>query len=129
VVLEAFGGAKGFGLGLMVEILAGALTGAGVSTEVRSMYRDFEHGGNNGHLVITLDIGQWMSLPAFHDRMERLLCAAESSGESASHRVRLPGQARWDAVALTQSEGLRISARVAETLDTLASRLGIATPW
>ena len=33
-------GAKGYGLALFVELLAGVITGAGISSGVASMYRD-----------------------------------------------------------------------------------------
>ena len=55
-LLFPFGGAKGFGLSLFVEILAGVLSGSGISHEVNSLYNNFDEGGNNGHFILAIDI-------------------------------------------------------------------------
>ncbi len=60
--LLPFGGAKGFGLSLMVEILAGVITGAGIGGGVASMYSDFTRNGDNGHFFIAIDIARLMPL-------------------------------------------------------------------
>ena len=50
--LLPFGGPKGYAIAIMVEILSGVATGAGIAHGVRSMYRDFERGGDNGHFFM-----------------------------------------------------------------------------
>jgi LDH2 family malate/lactate/ureidoglycolate dehydrogenase len=65
-------GAKGFGLGLMVEILAGVLTGAGVTDELGSLYATAEP-GRLGHLFVALAIERFLPLDQYHERLERLL--------------------------------------------------------
>ncbi|MGH8865616.1 MAG: Ldh family oxidoreductase, partial [Burkholderiales bacterium] len=66
--LLPFGGAKGFGLALLVEILAGVLTGAGVGAGVASMYNDFARNGDNGHFLLALDITRWMDIETYNAR-------------------------------------------------------------
>ena len=90
--LLPFGGPKGFGLSLMVEILAGVITGAGVGDGVASMYSDFTRNGGNGHFMLALDIASFMSMSDYHARFDRLVAILKASGG----HVLLPGQVRWE---------------------------------
>jgi ureidoglycolate dehydrogenase (NAD+) len=90
--LLPFGGPKGFGLSLMVELLAGVITGAGVGDGVASMYNDFSRGGGNGHFVIALDIARFMPLENYHARFDGLVAMLKASGG----HVLLPGEVRWE---------------------------------
>ncbi len=103
--LLPFGGAKGFGLALMVEILAGVLTGAGVSDDVASMYNDFARNGDNGHFMLALDVRRWMSLDAYYARFEALVAAIKGSGED----VLLPGEVRWENYRDNHANGLTVN--------------------
>ena len=49
------GGAKGFGLALLVEALAGVLTGAGVGPEVTGTVSDSDRASDVGHLFLVFD--------------------------------------------------------------------------
>jgi LDH2 family malate/lactate/ureidoglycolate dehydrogenase len=97
--LLPFGGAKGFGLALLVEILAGVIAGAGIGNGVASMYNDFTRHGDNGHFMLALDIARFMPLEDYHARFEALVAMLKASGGD----VLLPGEVRWqnwrDAVA------------------------------
>lgn len=119
--LLPFGGAKGFGLALIVEILAGMLTGAGVGAGVGSMYNDFTRGGDNGHFLLAIDIGRWMTAAQFEDRFAGLAAAIEASGPGA----RLPGAARWDAEARSRREGISLDERQWQAVHALAAAAGV----
>ena len=90
--LLPFGGPKGFGLSLMVELLAGIITGAGVGQGVASMYQDFGRNGGNGHFVLALDIARFMPLAEYHARFDGLVAMLKASGG----HVLLPGEVRWE---------------------------------
>jgi len=102
--LLPFGGAKGFGLALMVEILAGVLTGAGVGEGVASMYNDLSRNGGNGHLMLALDVTRWMSLEEYYARFETLIAAIKASGGN----VLLPGEVRWQNYHNALANGVQI---------------------
>jgi LDH2 family malate/lactate/ureidoglycolate dehydrogenase len=80
--LAPLGGAKGFGLGLLVELLAGVITGAGTVTATRRVP------GNGGLFVAfrsTLLGGDEVQLSA------EVQAVAEHVVASAPQRVRIPG--------------------------------------
>lgn len=123
-VLLPFGGAKGYALAVMVEILGGVATGAGISHGVRSMYRDFQRGGDNGHFFLAIDVGALMPMAHFHQRMELLAKALAGCGGV------LPGEARWRHWANTQSAGgVRLDHATVAALTDLARTTGAVTPW
>lgn len=119
--LLPFGGAKGFGLALLVEVLAGVLTGAGTGAGVASMYEDFNRGGDNGHLLLAIDISRWMSRAAFDARFETLVAAVRASGPA----TRLPGEMRWKAFARAEREGVELREEHWRAMVKLASAAGI----
>ena len=90
--LLPFGGPKGFGLALLVEILSGVITGAGVGDGVASMYQDFARNGGNGHFLLALDIARFLPIETYHARFDGLVAALKSSGG----HVLLPGEIRWE---------------------------------
>ncbi len=128
--LLPFGGAKGFGLALLVEIFCGVLTGAGISHQVNSMYKDFEHGGQNGHFCLAMDIGRFMPRELFFERMEMLVDFVKASAEGFADRtILLPGERRWEAYAETTRNGIELDAKTVDMLSRLAQERNIPLPW
>ena len=120
-------GPKGFGLALMVEVLSGVLTGAGIASQVASMYKDFEQHGNSGHFILTLDVARWMPLETFYERLDLLTQMVAGSGEEGT--VRLPGEARWEAMAENREKGIPLEDKTAAALRDLAEEAGVAIAW
>ncbi len=113
-------GAKGFGLALMVEVLAGVLTGAGISRQVGSLYRDFERGGDSGHFFLALDVARWMPGGDFLDRMEMMVAMVCGGSDT-----RLPGELRWDRFDENRARGIPLNATTTQVLRGLADDLGV----
>ncbi|MDC0663125.1 Ldh family oxidoreductase [Marinobacter sp. SS21] len=114
-ILAPFGGAKGYAVGLVVEILSGVLSGAGFSHQVRSMYKDFEQPGNNGHFFCVIDIARLMPLEAFVGRMELLVEWLRQSGEA----VLYPGEQRAATLRQSQQQGIQVDDDVWSSLQVL----------
>ncbi|QPC99130.1 MULTISPECIES: Ldh family oxidoreductase [Qipengyuania] len=120
-------GAKGFGLAIMVEILSGVLTGAGIGGEVRSMYHDLDRAGANGHFMLAIDIARWMPIEEFGARME-MLCRWLLP-EDAPEGARLPGDARWSEIARSHADGVLVEDRTLGEIERLADELGLQPAW
>ncbi|MGH6820436.1 MAG: Ldh family oxidoreductase, partial [Methylocella sp.] len=123
--LLPFGGAKGFGLSLLVEILAGVITGAGVGDGVASMYNDFARSGGNGHFLLALDIKRWMDIETYHARFEPLVASIKASGE----HVLLPGEVRWENYRESLQNGIALDAVAAGNARKAALAVGLTAPW
>jgi len=122
--LLPFGGAKGYGLALMVEILAGVIAGAGISHGVKSMYRDLATGGDNGHLMMAIDINSLMPLETYYFRLEgliELIKASQPDGE-----VLLPGEIRWRNYHHHDQHGVELQTGLVAALSDLAGPVGLS---
>ena len=125
--LTPFGGAKGFGIGLMVEILAGILSGAGFSHGVKSTYSDFEAQSDSGHCFIAIDPARFLPQEDYHLRLESLISMVKASGHQKGD-VRLPGEVRWDCYRENCRSGICIPAKVLSELCDLSATLGVEGP-
>ncbi len=114
-------GAKGFGLALMVEVLAGVLSGGAMATQVGSLYRDFERSGDSGHFFMALDVSRWMAPDAFLDRMEMLVAMVRTGNDA----VRLPGEMRWSLFEENRLRGIPLTDPVVGSLRDLADEYGV----
>ena len=120
IVLKPFGGAKGFSLSLIVEILSGILAGAGVGFGVNSMYKDQTLPGENGHFLMALDVSNWGSLVHFVDRVSLLEDSMTDLGQT-----RWPGAERADIRRDALENGVQISGSTMTTLNDLAESLNL----
>ncbi|MGH7494845.1 MAG: Ldh family oxidoreductase [bacterium] len=128
--LLPFGGPKGFCVGLMVEILSGVLTGAGVSHGVASMYEDFSRPANSGHFFVALDLAQFMPLPLYYERIAQLLALIKAAGKAGeAEGVLIPGETRWRIFSEQKVKGVLIDQKTAAGLTILAQQYRVAVPW
>lgn len=104
------GGAKGFGLGLLVELLAAGLGGGNFGIEASS-FGD-EHGGPPGVGQLFVAIDPERLAPGFTERIEGLFAVLCSEPG-----VRLPGDRRIDARRAAERDGVDVPDAVLETLE------------
>lgn len=109
--MAPFGGAKGAGLALMVEVLAAGLTGANFSKDASPYAKTDGPPPGVGQCVVAFDPDAFA--PGFLDRIEDLATAM-----LAQDGVRLPGDRRLAARQRNLAEGVEIDdallARIAE---------------
>ena len=129
-VLLSFGGAKGYGLTLMIEILSSVISGAVFSTEVNSMFTDFDKSGENGHFFIAIDISRFINMDIYYERTETLFSAIKNSkGELADREVMIPGEARWVEYAKNQVEGIPLDEATVKALRNLSREYHVPVPF
>ena len=122
-------GPKGYALALLVEVLAGVLTGAAFGPHVRNMYTDWTSGSDIGHLLIAIDPGAFGDRDAFLKRMAQM--AAEILAVppvEGSAGPRLPGARRHALAADASRSGLSYSPTVWGELEKLARETGVPLP-
>ena len=114
--LLPFGGIaahKGFGLSVIVDILAGALTGAGCSQG-----EDARVG--NGLFVLVLNVASFRGFPGFSAEIERFIEYLKSAKRAAGvDAIRMPGERGWKAQRKREQEGIPIDAKTWEQIQAL----------
>lgn len=106
--LLPLGGHKGFALALLVEVLSGVLSAAGVGPEVSGTFVESDRESNVGHCVVAIDPAPLV--PGFAERMDRLTEDIRRLGG------RVPGDRRHSERARRLTEGIDLSDELVEEL-------------
>jgi LDH2 family malate/lactate/ureidoglycolate dehydrogenase len=88
-----FGGPKGYALSLMIDIMAGALTGAGFGPRINSLYDNFDEPQDVGAFFQLIDISQFAEPAAFKANIDRMVEEIKSSRRAqGTEEIFLPGE-------------------------------------
>lgn len=118
-VLLPFGGHKGFGLSMMIEILGGVLSG--IAPSALPAYR-----GGNGTLLIALNIASFSPLERYRDQVEDLCAAIKGSPlAEGTDEVLLPGEPERRAHARRSEQGISLADQTWHEIAELAADLGV----
>jgi amino acid adenylation domain-containing protein len=111
------GGHKGYGLAFMIEILAGALTGAGYCAD-HGRQSSGRHGGTDiGHLFVVIDPDTLMGSGEFLQRLDDIVAQTRSSGKvDGVEEIFVPGEMEFRARSQNLTSGIPLP-------DTLVERL------
>ncbi|MGH2344279.1 MAG: Ldh family oxidoreductase [Chloroflexota bacterium] len=117
--LLPFGAYKGYAMGVMVELLAGALSGAAPSCLP-------EYNSGNGTLMVAFNIATFQPLAQFMDQATRFSAVVGSSQPATgSAGVLLPGDPATEARRQRGLTGIPLPAATWQALHDLAARLGL----
>lgn len=112
--LSPLGGAKGYGLGLMVELMAAGLTGGNWAFEAPQFGNNEGSYPNVGQTFIAIDPAKTGGA-AYTERVEHMLGAL-----LFQDGVRLPGQRRADFRAGAESNGIKVPEALIEKINGLS---------
>ena len=106
--LLPFGGSvsahKGFGLSVLIDILSGALTGAGCSQS-----EDARVG--NGLFVLVINVASFRGFPGFSAEIQRFIEYLKSAKRIAGFAaIRMPGERGWEEQRRRERDGIPIDA-------------------
>lgn len=117
-MLLPFGAHKGYGLALLVEMLAGALTGAGCTSS-----KEFET-GSNGAFMMATDVGSFMPLNKFTRRVDNLLKKTKRTPPALGHKeVLIPGERGFRTEEQRLKKGIFVSDETWQRISMLAEDL------
>ena len=122
-LLTSIGGPKGYGLALVAEILAGALTGSPVG---RDSHSHRHRTGGVGHLAIAIQPEIFISRGDFDTAVEHLCTQiVETPSADPGGRVYIPGELGWETFDRRSREGIPLPQALYDELNRLATRLGV----
>jgi LDH2 family malate/lactate/ureidoglycolate dehydrogenase len=124
--LLPIGDHKGYGLALIVGLLAGTLQGAAMGREVIDFNKDHVTRTNTGQAILVIDLRAFGDPAAFKARVDTIARDIRSSERlEGVDRVWLPGEQSHERRERYAVEGIPVSPGVAGDLVTLAAELGI----
>mgnify|MGYP000321379563 CR=1 FL=1 len=129
VAVRPVGGPKGYGLGIVVDVLSGLLSGAGPSPSVGPLYDDFDRPMRLGHFVGAIDVATFRETAEFKrelgDYIDQLKAVEPREGFD---EVKLPGELEFERLREQQREGVALQPSTVESLESLASEYGVSFP-
>ena len=126
--LLPFGGYKGFGLEVMVEILSSILTGMNFGRHIVKMYPLTGRKRQLGHFFVAININSFIPLAKFKKNLKAM--CDELRNEPAfvkSRRVVVPGDPEKKYFVIRSREGIPMAQPLVAEFRQLAEELGLKT--
>lgn len=125
--LMPIGGYKGYGLALVVGILAGTLNGAAMGTETIDFNKDDVSVTNTGQAIVAIDPDAFGDVDEFKARVDKLVREMRGSARMPGvDRIWLPGEQSHARRIENERDGLALTPALLAQLDTVARDLDIA---
>jgi L-2-hydroxycarboxylate dehydrogenase (NAD+) len=125
--LLPIGGPKGYGLALMIGLVAGTLNGAAFGRDVIDYTVDSKTPSNTGQSIVAVDIAAFADVQFFKQQVDEVWDVMKSSPTLPGvDEVRLPGERSEQIYRERMVHGVPLSEGQRKILDELADRLGIS---
>ncbi|MEM1514747.1 MAG: Ldh family oxidoreductase [Thermoproteota archaeon] len=123
---EEFGGHKGAGLSLVVDMLCGVLTGANYGMFVK--HTADKEKANVGHFMVAIDIDKISSLDLFLERVENYREYIRGLRKiSENVEVWIPGEKAWLTMETRKRIGIPVHKNILKEIKEEGERLGVST--
>ena len=124
--LMPIGGYKGYGLSLIVGLLAGTLNGAAMGSDVIDFNHDDITVTNTGQAIMAIDLSAFGDVAPFKARVDNLVRELRASERMPNvERIWLPGEQSHEKRLRNQQGGIPLPAALLAQLDTFALEMGI----
>lgn len=125
--LLPIGGPKGYGLALMIGLLAGTLNGGAFGRNVVDYTVDSKTPSNTGQTIVAVNIAAFADPQSFKESVDEVWDVMKSSPTLPGvDEVRLPGEHSEQIYRERMTNGVPLSDAQRKVLDELADRLGIS---
>jgi ureidoglycolate dehydrogenase (NAD+) len=129
--LLPFAGHKGYGIAMMIENLAGVLTGTGAMYDLHNWVdHDPALHTNHGGAFLAFDVGAITPIDAFKKRVDQLIRDIHNTPKAdGCQRLYVPGEMEWEHRRKVVHDGIPLPADVVESLRGLAGDLELKSAW
>lgn len=125
--LLPIGDHKGYGLALIVGLLAGTLGGAAMGRDVIDFNADHVSVTNTGQAILVIDLAAFGDPEHFKHEVDRLVRDIRSSERLPGvERIWLPGEQSHEKRQRYSTQGIPIAPTLISELNTLAAEWGVA---
>jgi LDH2 family malate/lactate/ureidoglycolate dehydrogenase len=128
-VLLPFGGYKGAGLSMLMDVLGGVFTGAAFGGEVRNPFKGLDAPQNTGHFFLAIKADLFLPPQTFEARMETLVERVKEQPRAAGFaEIQMPGEPEYRKAAARQRDGIPLTPDVVRSLQGEGDRTGQSFP-
>ncbi len=124
--LLPIGGYKGYGLNVVIGMLAGVLNGAAFGRNVVDFNKDLVSRNNSGHMIMAMRVDNFQPVEAFKQEMDRVIREIrESKRMEGVERIWLPGEMEYERIRERREHGIPLAPVVVANLRQLAAELNL----
>lgn len=125
-LIQPFGGYKGYGMSLLIDLLTGLLSGGAFSTQVNTLYQQLSEPAGIAHTCVALRIDRFMPVAEFKARVDQLIdCMHQCPPAAGADRIFVPGEIEFEIEQRRKKEGIPINTALRAELHSIALELGI----
>jgi len=125
-LLLPVGGPKGYGLSLIIDIMAGIMTGSNHGQNITSLYGDLEHSQNIGHFAVIVNIDDFMPLSDFFAGMDKSRDELKGSKLAKGiNQIFLPGEIEANTARQRAEQGAIIPLATWNILQDWANKFNV----
>jgi LDH2 family malate/lactate/ureidoglycolate dehydrogenase len=129
-LIQPFGGYKGYGLSLLIDILTGVLSGGGFSTHVKTLYQQIATPSQVAHTCAAVRIGAFLPLAEFRKRMDAIIQLMHSCPTAPGvERIFVPGEIEHETEQRRRAGGIPLNAELRNELRVLGAELRVKPPF
>lgn len=122
-------GHKGFGIAIMMDVLAGVLSGSAFGSNVAGPFQS-ERPGQVGHFMLALNIEAFMPLDEFEKRQNELILELRKNPPADGFSdIYYPGEPEALRCEKAMKEGLSLPAETARAIEILCADYSVDTPF
>jgi L-2-hydroxycarboxylate dehydrogenase (NAD+) len=123
--IDIMRGYKGYGLGLLVDIFSGVLSGAGFGASVGAPASQGKF-ANVGHFFMAVNIAAFRPVEGFKQDMDALISELKNSPKAAGQeRIYIHGEKEFERAERTIIEGVPLLIPVVQSLKDAGSQIGV----
>lgn len=124
-----FGGAKGAGLSMLMDMMAGMYTGSNYAGDVSSLYYRFDQPQNLGHIMFVMRPDLFVGLDEYRKRMDVYYSRLKALPRAAGvNEIMMPGEPESRKAAAAEKSGILLSGHILDSLYIEAKRCGLTFP-
>ena len=125
-ILLPIGGYKGYGLNVIIGMLAGVLNGAAFGRNVVDFNKDLATRNNSGHMIMAMRVDNFQALEEFKREMDRVIREIRQSQRiEGVDRIWLPGEMEHELIRERRERGIPLAPVVVTNLRQLAAELNL----
>ncbi len=129
--LAPMAGHKGYGIGLLAELLAGVMPGGAITWEIASWIFDPPHlPSRHNAAMLAIDVQTLCGDGVFEQRVDQLIDQLHAAPKAeGADRILVPGELEWERRRDALAQGIPLPPDVLEPLGEIATTFHVPAPW
>ncbi len=124
--LLPLGGAKGYGMSIVIDIISGLLTGSSYGKDIKSMFLDFTKPMGVGNFMVAIKVESFMPVDEFKEKVDGYIKMIKGSKRAKGvDEILLPGERSYRTMCKRLKEGVPLGEGALRALEEAKKLVGM----